>query len=342
MKIYKNNFLIIILLMLVFFNAKNDKSTYPKSVEELIMPSGFNNDYVSKVLKKEPVEFIKPVLRIMKFETPLSFYKAIHNKDYNFEDELKSRIADTGRYILLSGDDDLEAIYREQSKVGNDNFTDDTDVELGNLKIASYVLTGKITHSYPIVKQEGGYFSLKVSVGFSITISNTTTGVIEYTKNISATNEEKLFVTSDGMIIKGPRNLTNRPINTLNATGEDVDLSPQYYSALHDAIGQTVNFIEEKYPLMGEVIEVKNNRITTTVSEKNGIKKDDYLFIVMVGDELKDSSGKFLGYSKNLIGAAVVESVEQNISQAKIIILADKKVKPEKSDFVISLPASSK
>ena len=180
-----------------------------------------------------------------------------------------------------------------------------------------------------------------VSVGVSITINNTTTGIIEYTKNINSTNEDMLFVTADGLIVKGPRNLTNKPINSINSTGRDIDLSPQYYSALEDAIVQIVNFIEEKYPIMGEVIEVNNKNIISTVSQKNGIKSGDYIFIVRIGDPLTDSRGKLLGYSKTMIGAAQILSVENSMSTAKIIKLLNKKIFPENNDIVITLPANA-
>ena len=343
------NIILLILLFSNFFSfkalawkKKGDSLKYPKLVQELTMPSGFDNEYVKKLKKKEPVKFIKLSLRIIKFGIPESFYKAIDNHEFSMKETLKSKIFETGRYNLLGTDEDLNSVFEEQKKIGDDNFNDNSASEVGYLKIAEYILTGKITHSYPIVKQIGGYFSLKVTVGASITITNITTGEIVYTKNIDAENEEKLFVTAEGMIIQGPRNLTNKALNSLGATGKDIDLSPQYYSALQQAIYQIVYFIEEKYPIMGEVIAVSGNKIISTISQANGIKKNDFLFIVRTGEALNDSSGNFLGFSKTMIGVAQIKNVEKNMSTAKIIKLENKSELPKKHDIVISLPANTK
>ncbi len=334
--------ILIFLTALLLITAKKDKIKYPKLVEDLIMPSGFNNEYVIKLKNSEPVEFYKPVVRIMDFDIPISFYKAIRDKEYNLFEVLKTKIPETNRYILLASDQDLESIYKEQKKVGNEDFEDLTDVELGNLKIASYVLNGKITKCSNSVKQEAGRFILTVSVGISITITNTNTGEIEYSKNINADNTDELFVTAEGLIIKGPRNLTDKPINSLNSTGDDIDLSPQYFSALETALNVIVFFIEEKYPIMGEVLEVKGDEIISTVSEKNGVKPGDFIFIIDIGEPIKNTSGKTLGFSKTMVGASQILTVEKELSTSKIIKLQDKKIKPKQRQIVISLPANAK
>ena len=335
-------FISIILLSNIISLYSDEKQKYPKLIEELVMPSGFDNDYVQKIKIKEPVEFKKPLLRIMKFDIPKSFFEAIRKYDFRMEDALKSKIFETGRYNLLATDKDLQSVFKEQKKLGSDDFDDETNLEIGKLKVAGYILTGSVTNSYPDVKQMGGYFSLKVSVGASITITSITTGEVIYTKNIDAENEEKLFVTAEGMIIQGPRNLTNKPLNSIRATGKDIDLSPQYYKALDNAVSQVVYFIEEKFPVMGEVISVNGNYITTTISQNHGIKKDDYVFILRIGEELKDSSDKIIGFNKTMIGASQILSVESNMSTAKIIKLKSNMVKPQKNDIVISLPANAK
>lgn len=343
----KFTLLIIFLIFLVsnpLIPKKKSKkdSDIPDLIQELIMPSGFDNDFIKTILNKEQVVYYKPTIRIANFEMSNTFLDAIDNHEYNIKEELKSKLFETGRYELLVSDENLDEVFKEQNKAGMDDYSDETDVEFGELKVASYTLTGKISHSYPIVKQVGGYFSLKVSVGASLTVINTTTGEIAYTKNIKSENEEKLFVTAEGMIIQGPRNLTNKPINSINATGSDIDLSPQYYKALENAISQITYLIEEKHPIMGEVLSIKKDQIVTTANEQQGIKKGDYLFIVRIEDPIQDSAGNILGYSKTLIGASLVLSVEKNMSTSKIIKLKDKKIKPEKFDFVISLPTIKK
>ncbi|MCG8571583.1 MAG: penicillin-binding protein activator LpoB [Spirochaetes bacterium] len=343
--------LFLLLIILILFLAackttdkkaetKKEKPQYPELVEKLILPSGFDNTYVLNLKEGIPVEFEKTAIRVLDFEKSPSFLKAIRNTDINVEEKIKSKIANTGRFNLLGTEEDLQAVIKEQMRIGDDSFDSSDAPELGYLKIAAYVLVGKITHSIPKVKQMGGYFSLKVSVGFSLTMTNAETGEVVYTKEISAENEDKLFVSSEGMIIKGPRNLTDKPLNAIGATGSDIDLVPQYLKALELTIAETVYFLEEKHPIMGEVVNVKDSEIITTANQADGIKPGDYIFIVRIGDPMKDSLGKLLGFDKEMIGAYQISTVESNMSRAVLVKLKNPEAKPQKQDIVISLPAS--
>lgn len=347
-KTYKIILIIMLIILLPFIlvsagRKKPTKITYPKKIEELIMPSGFDNSYAIAVKEKKAVLFIKPVLRIISFKISEGFLNLIKDPQFKMDEALKSEISKTGRFTLLGNEADIKAILEEQKKLGDDAFNkDSTQIEMGNLRIAGYTLTGEITHAYPNVKQVGGYFLLKVSVGASITVTNAMTGEIEFTHNISSENEEKLFVSAEGMIIQGPRNLTSQPLNSINASGSDIDLSPQYYKALTNSIKKIMLYMEEKYPIMGEVIGVKKDIVTTSVSEKHGIKAGDFLFVVRAGEPLTDAAGNILGLSKDMIGALEILSVEKNMCHAKIIKLKDTKTSPEKRDIVISLPSGIK
>jgi len=338
--------ILIIMLIFILISAGKKKSKqiiYPKQIEQLIMPSGFDNSYAVAVKEKKAVQFIKPVLRIMSFKVTEGFLNAIKDPFFKMDEALKSEIAKTGRFTLLGNDADIKAVLEEQKKLGDDAFNKDSaKIEMGNLSIAGYTMTGEVTHAYPNVKQVGGYFLLKVSVGASITVTNALTGEIEFTNNISSENEEKLFVSAEGLIIQGPRNLTQKPLNSINASGSDIDLSPQYYQALNLSISKIMLYMEEKYPVMGEVIGVNKNTVITSVSEKHGIKTGDYLFVVRTGEQLTDAAGNVLGFSKEMIGALEVLSVEKNMTQAKIIKLKDTKILPDKRDIVISLPSGIK
>lgn len=338
-----NRYKIILFLIIVFcflvLGAKVKKSQYPKEVEDLIIPSGFDNSYAFSVREGKSFRYAKPYLRVIEFEVTDSFLKAIKEANFKFDDILKAEIANTGRFQLLANEADIEAVFMEQKKIGQDEFDPkDKALEIGKLKIASYVLRGGVTHSYPIIKQQGGHFSLKVSVSVSITVLNATTGAVEFTSNISSEKEELLFVTSDGLIVRGPRNLTNKSINSIRATGLDVDLSPQYYAALYDSVKKIMKLLEEKYPIVGEVLEVKNSFIYSTASIEQGLKKGDYIVVVRTGKPLVSSSGEILGLDKEAIAAAEILTVEKGMSIGRIIKLKDKNIKIKKGDLVISLP----
>lgn len=338
MKVKKKNFILLFILVIITNYASKKTENIPLAVKNLIIPSGFDNEYAIAIKNGEKIEKKKPYLRIIGFEVKESFLKAIKETEFKLEEIIKSEFSKSNRFNLLAIESDIQAILKEQRKIGIEEFDRNTsDIKIGMLKIASYVLKGEITHSYPIIKQIGGYFSLKVSVGSSITLLNATTGEIVFTTNVISEKEEKLFVTAEGMIIKGPRNLTNRPLNLIRAQGSDIDLSPQYYDALYETLKKIRKELEEKFPMMGEVIEVKGKNIITTIDE--GINNGDYIIIVRLGDYLKDSTGKIVGISKEAIGAAIITTIEKNTSIAKIV-KARKNIK--KGDIAITLVSENK
>lgn len=344
----KSQILFFIFIVLLFScqttekKGKDEKGALPKVVEELVVPSGFDSDFVLGIKNKKKMKFVKPVLRVMRFDIPDTFLKAINDYEFKMDEKVKAELANTGRFTMLGSDSDIKAVLEEQMKLGYDEFSEgDATIEMGNLRIAGYTVVGKITQSYPIVTQMGGYFSLKVAVEVSLTVTNANTGVIEFTNIIKTEKEENLFVSAEGMIIQGPRNLTSKPINAIGATGKDVDLSPQYRSALDKATMQVINYIEEKIPIMGEVIGMNDDELMTTASEAHGIKKGDYLFILRIGEPLMDSSGAVLGFNKKTVGAAQVVTVEKGMSASEIVKLKNEDILPERGDIIISLPAHS-
>jgi hypothetical protein len=320
----------------------NESAGLPELVEQMTMPSGFDNDYVINLKKGKSVKYTKPVLRIINFDVTDSFKKAIDQPDFRMDEQLKSVIAESGRYILLGTEDDIDAAIKEQEKLGNDFFDDDSDLEMGYLRVAGYTLTGKITENFPDVKQVGGYFELNVSVSASITVTDAETGEITFTKNIKSENVEQLFVSAEGVIIQGPRNLTDKPLNAINSTGTDIDLGPQYRSALDESITGIIFALEQQYPVMGEVVGVDGDEVISTASSDVGIKNGDYLFIVRIGSVMQDSSGRVLGFKKKLVGASQVIVTEKNMSTARVVTLKDPENQPQQGDIVISLPASAK
>lgn len=318
---------------------KKEKEKYPEKIAALTIPSGFNNEFVKALKDGKKITLKKPLLRIMGFSIPESFYKAIGDREIKVDDLLKSEIANTGKFGLLGTDEDIKAVIAEQNKMGSDEFNDDGTLQMGELLLAGYTLTGAISESYPKVIQSGGHFSLKVAVSASITITNAVTGAVDFTKQITSEKEELLFVSAEGLIIQGPRNLTEKPINSLNASGSDIDLGPQYREALRNALVKIVAVLEEKYPAMGEVVGINGNEVVTTITGSQGVKEGDFVFIVRVAEPLKDSFGKIVGFNKNVIGAAKIKSVEDSISVADTIILKDPDIAPQKNDIVISATA---
>lgn len=313
-------------------------SKYPKEIRDLLLPSGFDSKQALKLVTGNHDFSRKTTLRIADFRVSEGFYRAIRDREIDVISILKGKIAAIQRYQLLSDDQELTNIIKEQNKLGDDAFLDDGTISMGNLQIASYILSGSITQSYPEVKQFGGHFLLKVSVEVNLTITDATTGEIEFTKTIVASEEEKLFVSAEGMIIQGLRNLTNRRINSFYAVGEDIDLGPQYRKALDNALSQAVKFFQLQYPVIGEVVSVNTNEVISTAALGRGVWDGDYLFLIRLSEPLKNSSGEVVGVNKEIIGTAEVVFSERDISTAKIIRLKREEVVPRLGDIVVVVP----
>lgn len=327
-------------------DPKEEKPEHPKEVMELNLPSGFDNDYVLNLKAGKEVLFKKPVIRINNFNMSESFRKSVKQNDFGVEEKLKSKLAETSRFTLLGSEDDIKAVLEEQMKMGYDEFDDSEGPEMGYLKIAGYTLVAKITQSTPEITVEGGsWYRLKVAVGVSLTMTNAETGEVAYTKEFTARNEEKLFTDSEGLIIQGPKNLTDKPLNAVSRgadSGSDVNLVPQFIKALEKAIDQIVYLLEENHPIMGEVLDVDGKDISLTANKSDGIKSGDYVFIVRAGKELKDSRGNLLGYKKKVIGAAQITNTQTRYSEGKMIKYNDEGLVPEVGDIILTLPASAR
>lgn len=323
-------------------DGKEQGPEHPPQVEELALPSGFDNDYVLNLKAGKEVLFKKPVIRIMNFQISNSFLESVNYNDIAVEDKLKSLLAETSRFTLLGSEDDIMAVLEEQMKMGYDEFDGSEGPEMGYLKIAGYTMVAKITQSIPAVEQVGAWFRLKVSVGVALTMTNAETGEIAYTKEITAENEERLVVNSEGKIIEGPRNLTERPINAINARGSDINLVPQYIKALETALGNVVYFLEENHPIMGEVLDVDGKDISITAKKSDGIKAGDYVFIVRAVKELRNSQGVLLGFKKKVVGAAKITNTQTSFSEAKMVKYNEEEgLVPEVGDIILTLPASA-
>ena len=85
------------------------------------------------------VQFVKPVLRIMKFKISDAFLNSIKDPQFLMDEALKSEIAKTGRFTLLGNDSDIKAVLEEQKKLGDDAFNkDSTHIEMGNFELMDY------------------------------------------------------------------------------------------------------------------------------------------------------------------------------------------------------------
>ncbi|MBP7553852.1 MAG: hypothetical protein KA885_10555, partial [Spirochaetes bacterium] len=126
----KSQILFFIFIVLLFScqttekKGKDEKGALPKVVEELVVPSGFDSDFVLGIKNKKKMKFVKPVLRVMRFDIPDTFLKAINDYEFKMDEKVKAELANTGRFTLLGSDSDIKAVLEEQMKLGYDEFSE--------------------------------------------------------------------------------------------------------------------------------------------------------------------------------------------------------------------------
>ncbi len=87
---------------------------------------------------------------------------------------------------------------------------------------------------------------------------------------------------------------------------------------LPTAIAQLVSKISQKITVEGTIIKVNQNVVLIDLGKSHGIKKDQMLDVIRIGDVITDLSGTAIGRSEDLIGTLKVINVKNEYSEAQI------------------------
>jgi len=98
--------------------------------------------------------------------------------------------------------------------------------------------------------------------------------------------------------------------NTKSQGGED---------GLPAAIAQLVTNISQKITIEGTIIKVTQNVVLIDLGKSHGIKKEQMLDVVRVGDVITDLSGTAIGKSEDRIGLLKIINVKNEYSEAQIV-----------------------
>ncbi|HPG39767.1 MAG TPA: CsgG/HfaB family protein [bacterium] len=98
--------------------------------------------------------------------------------------------------------------------------------------------------------------------------------------------------------------------NTKSNNGED---------GLPAAIGELVAKISQKVIVEGAVIKVAQNVVLIDLGADHGIKKDQALEVIRVGDVITDLAGSTVGRSEDRIGIIKVINVKKEYAEAQIL-----------------------
>ncbi len=340
---------VVLFLVLVLFLAscgggadkKEDKKDnvssqkLPKEIENLTLPDGWSDDILVKIANEESVS--KPIMAIMDFESNVNI--ALNVNDLGITDMLTTGMFNTGKFGMVERAR-LKTVLKEQKISNSDDFNTSNAAQIGELLGANYIITGKITSAVRDVQDKFSHYELNATITFNVSILDSSTGKIFKSVEGVGSDTAILVVDDRGNVIKGPAEFRAARVETKDGVYSivGVDMSKQFVGATKKAIENVSNKIEASFPIIGYVLTGDGTKIMTDVGSERGAKKEDYFIVIRLGKEIvHPATKKVIGREKEVIAGALIESVGDKESNAKILKLKDPSVTPTSGDVVISI-----
>lgn len=310
-------------------------SNLPKEVENLSLPDGWSDDILIKIANEENVA--KPIMAIMDFESNVNI--ALNVNDLGITDMLTTAMFNTGKFGMVERAR-LATVLKEQKISNSDDFNSSNAAAIGELLGANYIITGKITSAVRDVQDKFSHYELNASITFNVSVLDSSTGKIFKSVEGVGSDMVRLILDDRGNVMEGPAEYRSARVETKDGsyTITGIDMSKQFVGATKKAIENVANKLEASFPLIGYVLTGDGTKIMTDVGSERGAKKDDYFIIIRLGKEIvHPATKKVIGREKEVIASALIESVGEKESNAKIIKLKDPANAPTGGDVVISI-----
>lgn len=308
---------------------------YPGEVENLTLPDGWSDHALLKI--EEEDEVTKPIMAIVDFESNVDLDLNIY--DLGLTDLLTNAMFKTGKFDLVERNK-LDSVFKEQNLANSDDFEEADAARIGELLGADYILTGKISTAVRDIADKYSHYELTALLTLNLRAIDTSTGKIYKSVEAVGSDTALLVVDDRGNVIKGPAELRTAVVESKGGKYllSGVNMSKQFVGAAKKAIKQLSNKLEANFPLIGYVIKGDETKIMTDIGASIGAKRGDYFIIVRLGDDIiHPRTKKVLGKEKIVIGSAIIESVGEKESHAKIIKLKSTDNLPKSGDVVISI-----
>lgn len=302
---FTHSFALSILLMIVC------SAGMPPPQGGISMPPGWDDSIIDKIKAgKSP----KMVMAVLDFE---GNEKLAGKVDVKLSDMLSTSLVKSQRFEMVERDK-IDRVLKEQNFQMSGMVDESQAIEAGKLLGAEAVVFGSITSVTQTKIDKFAYDVLHTEISVNVRVVNATTGEILLSESATGESESKLITTADGQLVSGA-----------------VNDNSSYAAALKSAITQVGQKIANLTVLVGFVVDVTGSDITTDIGEERGIKKEDHIIVFRVGQEiLHPVTGKHLGWKKEIIGEAIIQSTEKTMSAARIDNRNDDtEVKP--GDYVI-------
>ncbi|HOV14599.1 MAG TPA: CsgG/HfaB family protein, partial [Spirochaetota bacterium] len=254
-------------------------------------------------------------------------------------DMLTTGMFNTGKFGMVERAR-LNTVLKEQKISNSDDFNSSNAAKIGELLGANYIITGKITSAVRDVQDKFSHYELNATITFNISVLDSSTGKIFKSVEGVGSDTAILVVDDRGNVIKGPAEFRAAKVETKDGvyTIVGVDMSKQFVGATKKAIENVANKLEASFPIIGYVLTGDGTKIMTDVGSERGAKKDDYFIVIRLGKEIiHPATKKVIGREKEVIAGALIESVGEKESNAKILKLKDPANAPTGGDVVISI-----
>lgn len=265
---------------------------------------------------------IKKVVAVQSFENRAGSSQWTTGRYIDLGDAMADQLTDalvrSGQFVVLERMG-LNAVIVEQDLANSGRFRKSRSARTGELTSAQILVQGVISEIERSANRGGSSLSFggielenqsqEVRLGLIVRLVDTTTGQVIDSQRVEA---RALQGGIDARI----------NVRGIEARTGSVDASP-IGKAIQLAINDAVEYIADRLrrvPYRGRVIKVKGDVAYLSAGANHGTSPNDVFSVYSSGEELIDpETGLLLGSEEDLIGRAVVFSVLEKYSKARLI-----------------------
>lgn len=263
----------------------------PSKAAEPALPSNWDDSYLDRAQAEQPM---KPVIAVLPSDTRHD----VRNVDIKVSDVLTTAFSRSGRFELVERER-IESVLAEQ-KLRLAGAVDDASqaAEIGKLLGAEAVVIAGLSSATQQTVDKFAYDLTVTEVRIDVRAVNTSTGKILLSESADGQSEAKTITTSSGQRVSGAVNFT-----------------AEYNKAATKAATGAAMTLASKFPVMGYVLSVSGEEITTDVGGEKGLGKGDALVVFRPLERiLHPVTKKPFGWRKKVLGVIRVKSLDRTSS----------------------------
>lgn len=198
----------------------------------------------------------------------------------------------------------IKSVLQEQGLDASGAVDPSTAAQMGKILGLKYIVYGKILSAGAEYKEDNIFglslTKLTARVRIAVRMIDTTTGSIAWADEVEGKVEKK------GGSLQG-----------IGSTQTDVSASV-YDDALHSAISQIVEHINQQSPTEGAIAKVSGRKLYLDIGVDQGVQPGQNFLVYREGDVITNSAGQVIGVDKTDLCTIKITRVEGNMSIAEI------------------------